>query len=350
MATVEKIEHDRLTDDGNPHTESHTDAVPSAPLPAKPTPEQLADYDAETVKLILAAERLVGAAEAEWEGLKSAASTAKKQAEARTFELRQLIREREQNRGKRPEPTLFDNMPTEPPKWREVKIDDLDIPDGIKAHLSFETVKTAGELFDEVTSFNPSDGAPFGLPLGDVCIIREKLAEMADREAGANPAAAPNIPADLWREYPLERWTRFGLTAKDVEKMAGGEVKRESGRRPLATVGDLSDFSAPTSSGYSRKYADIKGIGTAGADRISDGEMQFWAWWKGGGEEEFAREKGYGNAALAGTGSGVDAAPAGSTDEDGEPADRDATDLYEASAQDDNPNERSEENSWGPDY
>ncbi len=88
-----------------------------------------------------------------------------------------------------------------------------------------------------------------------------------------------------------------------MQKLEAGEVKRETGRRPIITVGDLSRFSEPTAGGYSRGYADIKGIGEAGATRISDAETSFWKWWQGGGEAEFATEKGAsnGNASVAGT-------------------------------------------------
>lgn len=313
----EKHEHDRLSDDGCPH-----------PPLDNPSAAELAAFDSETVKLVMGAERLVSAAESEWEDLKGAASLAKKQAEARTFELRQLIREREQLRGKRPEPTLLDMVPA-PAKWREVKIEDLPIPDGIKAHLSFEPVKTAGELFDQVTSFNPADGTPFGLPIGDVAEVRMKIQELIDAENREQPeSATPAIPEDLWREYPLERWTRFGITDKDVAKLADGVVKRESGNRPLKTVGDLSNFTQPTSSGYTRQYADIKGIGPGGADRISDAETKFWAWWQGGGDAEFARERGL-NAPVTGSSGGPDEADAGAADVDDAVTDPDPTDLYE---------------------
>lgn len=270
------------------------------------TPEQLAEYDAETVRLVLGAESDAGRAEQNYISLKADAADAKKVYEGYTSALRALIRDRESARGKRPPVTLLDMIESPRNEWREVRIDSLDIADGIKAQLSFEPIATAGELYDAITSFDPADGAPFGLALGDVATIRMKLREMIDLEAMVSPSEElPTIPDDLWRSYPLAKWTQFRVTLKDVEKLAAGEVKRETGRVPVVTVGDLSDFATPTGSGYTRQYADVKGIGTAGADRISDAECKFWAWWKDGGEAEFARERGVtnGNAAPGGPGS-----------------------------------------------
>lgn len=314
---TEKHELDRLADDGGPHAE----------LPHDQTNHS--DYDAETVQLILVAERRACEAEAEWEECKREASEAKKLMESRVAEVRGLIRDREAARGVRNDPTLLDMVVAEQrPAWRDVPIDKLKIDKGIKAQLSFDVVKTAGELYDEITSFNPADGTPFGLALGDVAEIRMVIQQLIDAET--MPPALTGHP-DLWREYPIERWEQFGVTPKDIEKLAAGEVKRESGRTPVVTVGDLSNFSTPTASGYTRGYADMKGIGAAGADRISAAEMAFWNWWGNGGDTEFARERGLtnGNAPIAGTGISATPAPAGTTDEDDAATDPDATDLYE---------------------
>jgi hypothetical protein len=268
------------------------------------TTDELAEYDAETVRIVDAAEQRIAEAEANASRLAGEARSAKKFAKEEAAELRRLVRERADNRGKQPAPTLLTGVKghhTPAGSWREIKIDSLPIGDGIKAHLSFEDVKTAGELHDAITSFAADDGTPFGLPAGDVAEVRMKIAELADYES--QMTAAPPDLTDLWREYPISRWTRFGMTAKDVEKLAEGNVKRESGRTPVETVGDLSNFSTPTAGGYSRKYADVKGIGAAGADRISDAETRFWGWWRDGGEEEYARERGLirGDASDAGT-------------------------------------------------
>lgn len=99
--------------------------------------------------------------------------------------------------------------------------------------------------------------------------------------------------AELWREFPLDRFEKFGLTTGDVEKLAAGEVKQGTGF-PLITVGDLRRFTSPFehNPSYCRNLTDIRGIGAAAAERIQDANANFWGWWNGGGAEEFAKEKG----------------------------------------------------------
>lgn len=318
-------EIDRLHDDGNPHVEVPITVAGTA----EETAPDLRDYDADTVRLVMAAEESVSEAEASHDSLKKAAADAKKLMDARTAELRRLIRDREAMRGKRPEPTLLDMLAeAAPAKWRALPVDSLAIDKGILNHLSFEAIPNLGALYDEITSFNPADGAPYSLPLGDVATIRMAIQELIDCE---RPAPNP-IPDDLWREYPVAAWVKFGLTEKDVEKLAAGEIKRETGRSPIVTVGDLSDFSKPSVNGWTRKLADIKGIGPGGADRISDAETRFWGWWNDGGERVFAHEKGLtgGNATAAGTGSdGAGGFDPGEADAD-EPS-GDGTKTYDTS-------------------
>jgi hypothetical protein len=292
-------------------------------MSAELTADELNEYDAETVLLTDAAEQRIAVAEAEAGRLASEARAAKKRAKAEAGELRRMIRERADNRGQK-RATLLDMVSpatSTAGAWRATLIKDSPLSDGIKAFLSFEPVRTLGELHDEIAAVTPDGGAPFGLAMGDLAEVRMRLAELADREA---PDPEPIDLEDLWRAYPIERWTRFGLTAKDVEKLAAGEVKRESDRRPVRTVGDLSNFSAPTSGGYSRQYADIKGIGTAGADRLSDAETRFWQWWQCDGQDEFARERGLirGDATTAGRG--------GEGDRGGDPGEADADHYAEA--------------------
>jgi hypothetical protein len=291
-------EIDRLHDDGNPHVEAPITAPAEPDVEAEP---DHSEYDAETVRLVMAAEKEVAAAEALADEYKKSAAEAKKYMEACVSKMRALIRDREEARGKRPEVTLLDFIPA-PEKWREQPVDSLKVDKGILAHLSFEQIPNLGTLWDEITSFNPAEGTPYGLALADVATIRMAIGELRDAET-APPAA--DVTENLWREYPIVRWNNFGISAKDIEKLEAGAIKRETQPMPIRTVGDLSNFSKPTANGYSRKYADIKGIGEAGADRISDAEMRFWSWWNGGGDKEFARERGLirGDATTAGTGS-----------------------------------------------
>lgn len=281
--------------------------------------EELAEYDAETRRLTNEAEQRVAELEAEAARYSAEARDAKKAAKAELKALRGLIREREDNRGKRPAPTILDLIPAAP-KWHGWPAKSLDLAPAILDKLAPVADLTAGELLREVMSFDPAEGPPFGMTIGECADVRMLLAKIGDEQPQP-------VPEDLWRAYPIERWTRFGLTSKDVDKLAAGEIKKETGRSPIVTVGDLSNFSAPGANGWTRKLADIKGIGAAGADRISEAEARFWKEWRDGGEEQFARERGLirGDATTAGVGSeGAVTVSHGEDDPDG-----DDTDLYD---------------------
>jgi hypothetical protein len=108
---------------------------------------------------------------------------------------------------------------------------------------------------------------------------------------------------DAWKQFPIERWTRFGLTRADVAKLAEGRT-RTGEVHPITTVGDLSNFTSnPARPG--RGLADIVGFGMAAMDRFGEAESRFWAWWRTSGELAFSEELGAANGApsLAGTGS-----------------------------------------------
>jgi hypothetical protein len=296
------------------------------------TPEQLAEYDAESVRLINEQLTILDEILTGYESLKAEAATAKKRSEAEQDKLNAMIRERRKGRGKGPEKTLLDFA--KPAKWRQQWTDSLDIPLDLSSKLMDSGLATAGEVYDQFATIDPAaDGTPLGLPLADVAAIREACQRLIDHESAAAEAAVTDaVPDHLWRDYPIAEWVRFGITPKDVEKLAAGEVKRETGRSPINTVGDLSNFTQPTASGYTRGYADIKGLGPAGADRISEAETKFWAWWGGGGAVEFAKERGLignGDATEPGPGSGNPETPASAAEQDDDATDPDGTDLYE---------------------
>lgn len=131
--------------------------------------------------------------------------------------------------------------------------------------------------------------------------VQKTLIDFADGTPAATVAEA-----ELWREYPIERWATHGLTAKDIEKLHTGEIK-SGGTHPIVTVGDLNNFVTPNKANpdYARAFTDLKGIGEMGATRISDAHDLFWAWWRKGGEEEFAKEKGVNHEPVAEPGSGL---------------------------------------------
>jgi hypothetical protein len=77
---------------------------------APDSPEELAKYDAESIQLINARAAHVGQLESEWEGLHASASAKKKQFELAQDELRSLIRERADQRGKPLQKDLFSEV------------------------------------------------------------------------------------------------------------------------------------------------------------------------------------------------------------------------------------------------
>lgn len=281
------------------------------------TPEELAAYDAKTRELIDQAELEVAASEASYEARKESAASAKKLLEGDEIALRKLIRERRENRGKKPQQTLLDHADQ---SWRDAAYDVLDLPEEIMTPIADEEVTTVGELVDALEG-----GADFGLSAEDLKTLNIVVAEFRSKQT--EPAAA--APDDLYKQFPIERWQEFGLTAKDVEKLHAGDIKG-GGTCPIVTIGDLQNFVTPNPANpsFSRGYGDIKGIGQAGIDRIAEAELKFWAWWKGGGEQEFAQEKGHGPATVAGTGSEVP----GPGDPDHTPLEGDAAEVGEHAA------------------
>lgn len=252
----------------------------TAPL----TPEELAAYDAATVRLVSEAEDRAKAAESTYENSKEVASADKKRYEARVDELRGLIHERADNRGKRPKPeapTLLDSIP----KWKEYGLDRLTLDDATRAMLTEAGIATLGDLSDQIGPAYTDEAPSFGMTREVNDSIREQIHAIIDAEF-------KQPESDLYKQYPIDRWTRFGLTAKDVEKLHACETKGTATGLPIVTMGDLQRFVTPNpaSPGYVQSVTDIKGIGDAGATRIEEAQMQFWGWWRAGGAAEFAAE------------------------------------------------------------
>ena len=221
------------------------DTKPTPPKPTPPanmmTPEELAEYDSETVRLVSAQESLVCEFEAELASVKERVKAAKKDVEYAKEQLRELIQNRDRQRERKPAPTLFD-APAQP------------------ATATTTNRVDEGNATDQVNAVEPVD------PL-----------------------------AELWREYPLtvDNWKPFGLTAKDVERLNSGETKN-SGVHPITKLGDVTRFITPNpdSPAFTRTLKDFKGFGDAAYDRWLDAETQFWDWWNNkGGKEEFAAQR-----------------------------------------------------------
>lgn len=215
------------------------------------TPEALAKFDAESFRLIVAKRDEVRALKAAAVVAKEEAADAKKKWELSRNELEDLTGERQKYRGHK--------------------------PPGVQLQIPFE--RSADVHADGGTSHAIGPGE---VPKDDV--------------KPTATAFQPDAPhADLWRQFPLERWTIFGATASDIKKLKEGKIKGTSKAHPILTVGDLSDFCQPWATDPSRNYgfADIVGLGTAGAERISDAQIRFFNEWNTKGlAGEYARELG----------------------------------------------------------
>lgn len=266
---------------GEPAKPGETNAAPF-------TPEELAAYDAETCVLIREAETLTATAESRYLDSKERASADKKAYEVKVLFLRKLICDRAENRGKRPKvetPTLLDVLP----KWKSLPLTAIEMRPELLVELTKEDFTDLSDLDNLLNDgdWTEADSEQWKIALDEVAELREKLKAIIEKETPAQP-----VESDLYKQYPIERWTRFGLTAKDVEKLHAGETKGTATGLPIITMGDLQKFITPNTAnpGYVQSVTDIKGIGDAGATRIEEAQMQFWAWWRAGGEVEFAAE------------------------------------------------------------
>jgi len=235
------------------------DTKPTPPKPTPPanmmTPDELAEYDSETVRLVSAQESAVCQLESDLASFKEEAKAAKKAVESAKEALRELIQNRDRQRGRKPTPTLFNAPAHNATATTTNRVDEGNATDQVDPHA---------ELWREYP-LTVDNWKPFGLT------------------------------AELWREYPLtvDNWKPFGLTAKDVERLNSGETKN-SGVHPITKFGDVTRFITPNpdSPAFTRTLKDFKGFGDAAYDRWLHAETQFWDWWNNkGGKAEFAAER-----------------------------------------------------------
>lgn len=274
------------------------------------SPEGIALHDQETARLVWDKSQEVQKYQEAFDAANEATKSRKQRYEASVDELRTLIAERHRGRGVRPQKTLFDGAkdaiaPEPSTVWRDTEIADVvGMTPGLRTAVeNHKSIETLGDLSDRLEEEDPIWMTPKQLEEART-IIAEKIAE-ANRPT--------NALDDLYLEYPLTftRWERFGLTAKDVEKLNGGETK-SFGACPISAFGDIQRFVTPNPANpsFTRTLKDFKGFGDAGYDRYQEAETKFWAWWGQGGKEEFAREKGLIHAAPESAGGEGDREPA----------------------------------------
>lgn len=196
-------------------------------------PAALAAFDQETVRLVNEKLTEVKEGEKEFDEANDKAKGLKKEWEALNMSLHKLIEERQAQRGKPVQRSLFD---------------------GVQAAEQ----PAAAELpTDAVVEVDPLE--------------------------------------DLWKSYPLSGIVKFGARESDVQRLQDGALKNGE-PFPCATMGALATYTSGGAPGYERRVADFRGIGPAGAERIGEATTNFWGWWNSGGKEEYANETGVGRA------------------------------------------------------
>ena len=130
--------------------------------------------------------------------------------------------------------------------------------------------KTLDGLVSEHFAWHRDRGRERGKPPCDLFADVKASDEAATMQKFAAPPPAKGdgskVPEDLWQKYPLARfapgadgWAGFGLTAKDVEILAAGEMKKTGERFPLVVFGDVTRFTAPIpgTNGFNRNSSKI---------------------------------------------------------------------------------------------
>lgn len=215
-------------------------------------PKVVAAWDAESTKLTSAANDRLDATRAAHKRLRAELAEAKKDMDAATKDLSELIHYRDQYRGKQP-----------PAQQKEI---------------DFEGKNPEGRL--------PN------VPKGKKKKGKGAAAGAAQPAVKGNPQGSQSwYPVDLWKQYPLDRLTSLGLQPADVEKLAAGEL-RGGDTCPITTVGDVEAFQAAGATGKGKKLTEIKGIGAESAKRIVKAVGAFWSDWPTKATE-FAVEKGF---------------------------------------------------------
>jgi hypothetical protein len=184
--------------------------------PEYDTPAALAEYDAETRRLTNAMAAEVDELEDRMEAAKELASDRKKAFELAEVELRQLIKDREAKRGKRPQPVLF-NDPAEVPNDNE------------KTNV---------------------DASATGVWQGNHEFTPQEL---------ATPLSALNIAQGV------------------LNSLGEGQKKDGSSFTPIITVGDYFEYCKPLANGWVPNLRDIKGIGDTKADAVETAILDFTA-------------------------------------------------------------------------
>lgn len=226
------------------------------------SPEYLAAYDAETSRVSTEMMHVVYRLREEHEEAQAKALRLKRELEDTRNGLFKYLKEREDTRGRKPD------------------------------HL-FATVEAqqtlAGDSAGEVKRRTKGKAGPEANASGAAAVNGQTPAALPP---GDKPVGGQWYPDDIWKQFPLERLTGYGLTQADLEKLREGVQRKDPEPFPMVTMGDVSKYTTPTASGYTRRLADIKGLGPAAVERLENAMTSFWHDWPGLADG-FAVEKGH---------------------------------------------------------
>lgn len=205
------------------------------PALAYDSPEALALYDRETVTLIQLANDEAKELHEIYEERKKEAKEAKEEWDTAAKRISKLIDERRAGRGKPKQGTLFD-----------------------------EHGNTRAEAEVKASTHWAAQDD-----------IRSPDEVLAGGQGGEGPA-----DDEAWTAVPLSDLVEHdGLPEKVVDILASPEHKERGPMSPITTMGELATYTSPEPNGWVKKLTDIKGLGPAKEEAISEATGKFWARW-----------------------------------------------------------------------
>jgi hypothetical protein len=200
------------------------------PALAYDSPERLAEWDAETVRMMNEANAQAKEAEAYYEERKKEAKEAKEEWELAAKRLSKLIDERAAGRGKPLQQTLFDEN------------------GNVRASTEVKA-QTHWAAQDDPRS---PDEVPAPRPAED----------------------------EAWKAVPLSDLVEHdGLPEKVLEILKSPEHKDRGPIPPITTMGELAKYTSPEESGWTKKLTDIKGLGPVKEEALTEATDKFWKRW-----------------------------------------------------------------------
>lgn len=223
-----------------PYSDPEDATDPERPAPFD-TPDALAAYDAETVRLVNNEAEEVAHFERAYDEANDVAKECKKAFEKSQAALRELIEDRRKGRGKPKQPTLFNDPqpePLDPEDEDDSEIEPTDAAEQNDAQASVdanysppESEATGSGVWQGNHEFTPDELA---MPLSSLQLPQGVLNKLADP------------------------------TAKD-----GGSI------RPITTVGEYFEYLKPLANGFQPYLKNIKGLGDTAVEKIEQAIFDF---------------------------------------------------------------------------